>query len=315
MGRVVVSCPLPGDALAVLAAEHEVEVLGSADEPAKPEALSDALSTADGLLSMLTDPVTAEAIVAAKNLRVIGNCAVGYDNVDVNAARARGVVVVNTPNVLTDATADFTWALLLAVARRVPEADRFVRARRFRGWRLDLLLGREVAGATLGIVGLGRIGGAVARRAAGFGMRVLYTGRKRVSDELGATFVPLDQLLAESDFVSIHVPLSEETRHLIDARALSLMKPTSVLVNTSRGAVIDEAALVHALQAGRIAGAGLDVFEHEPAVLEPLLSLESVVLAPHVASATDATRAKMARAVADDILRVLRGEPPLHRVA
>lgn len=316
MGRVLVSCPLPGDALALLEAEHEVEVVLA---PAGPERLLPALHTADALCSMLTDRVTRELMDAAPRLVVIGNCAVGYDNVDVDAARERGIVVVNTPNVLTDATADFAWALLLAAARRVAESDRFVRAGHFHGWELGLLLGREVSRTRLGIVGLGRIGAAVAERARGFSMNILYSQRKRAPAEveaaLGARYVELDVLLAESDFVSVHVPLSDETRHLLDESALRSMKKQSVLVNTSRGPVVDEAALAKALREGWIAGAGLDVFEREPEIHPALLDLDNVVLAPHVASATEATRAKMARAVAEDILRVLRGEAPRQRVA
>lgn len=319
MSRVIVSCPLPGDALDRLSREHDVSVLAEPGALPAPR-LHEAMRGADALLSMLTDVIPREAIAQASGrLRVIANCAVGYDNIDVAAAREHGIIVCNTPNVLTDATADFTWALLLAAARRVAEADRLVREGRFAGWRLDLLLGRPVCGQTLGIVGLGRIGAAVARRAKGFGMSVLYWQRQRAARELeaesGARHVERDELWSASDFVSLHVPLGPETHHLVDARALGLMKPTAILVNTSRGPVVDEAALAEALATGRLAGAGLDVFEREPRVDERLLALENVVLAPHVASATEATRALMARSVAEDILRVLRGEPPLHRVA
>lgn len=313
MGRIAVSCPLPGDALSLLEREHEAEVCPDSS------GFLEAMRTSDAALSMLTDRVDGDVLRSASRLRVVGNCAVGYDNIDVEVARERGIVVVNTPNVLTDATADFAWALLLAASRRVAEADRFVRAGRFTGWRLELMLGQELSGRTLGIVGLGRIGTAVARRALGFGLNVVYTQRTRATlaleRESNARFVALDELLEQSDFVSIHVPLSPETRHLLDARALERMKPSSVLVNTSRGAVIDEAALAQALLERRISGAGLDVFEREPEVHPALLSLDNVVLAPHVASATEATRARMARAVAEDILRVLRGEPPHQRVA
>ena len=293
---------LPGDAGAVLSTEHEV-----VRELA-------AVREADALLSMLTDPVDRALIESAPGLVVIGNCAVGYDNVDVAAATEHGVLVCNTPNVLTDATADFAWALLLAAARRVAEADRFVRAGRFSGWKLDLLLGQPVHDKTLGVVGLGRIGRAVAQRARGFSMRVLYHQRTRadaaVERELGAELVSLETLLAESDFVSLHVPLTDATRGLIGEAELSRMKPTAVLVNTTRGPVVDEAALGRALAGGRIAAAGLDVFEREPEVHPELLRLENAVLAPHIASATEETRALMARSVADDIVRVLRGEGP-----
>jgi glyoxylate reductase len=316
MALVVVSCALPGDALSLLRSEHEVVVVETTGE--SPNRLLPAIPEANGLVSMLTDRVTKELIDAAPELVVIGNCAVGYDNVDIEAAQGRGITVVNTPNVLTDATADFAWALMLAAARRVTEGDRFVRAGRFHGWELGLLLGREVSNTTLGILGLGRIGRAVATRARGFGMNILYSQRHRaaaeVEAETGARHVPLDALLGESDFVSVHVPLTSTTRHLLDERALRSMKPSSVLVNTSRGAVIDEASLAKALREGWIAAAGLDVFEREPEIHPEFLDLDNVVLAPHVASATEATRARMARCVAEDVLRVLRGERPEQRV-
>jgi glyoxylate reductase len=313
MARVVVTSQLPGAALELLAARHETIVLSPDGRVARSE-LERALADAEGLLCLLTNPVDRGLIAKAPRLRVIGNCAVGYDNIDVAAATERGIVVSNTPNVLTEATADFAWALLMAAARRVVEADRFVRAGRFHGWELGLLLGRPVHATTLGIVGLGRIGSAVARRASGFSMRVLYAQPRRAApeleQELGASFVPLEALLRDSDFVSLHVPLSSATRHLIDRAALARMKPTAVLVNTSRGPLVDEAALAEALAAGRLAGAGLDVFEREPEVPPELVSLENVVLAPHIASATDETRAAMARSVAEDIVRVLAGQRP-----
>lgn len=313
MAKIVVTSDLPGSALDQLRREHDVELL-SPDGHVPPDALARAVRDAEALLCLLTNRVTREVIAGAPRLRVIGNCAVGYDNIDVAAASERGVVVVNTPNVLTDATADFTWALLLAAARHVPRADRYVRDGRFRGWELGLLLGRPVHGRTLGIIGLGRIGRAVAERARGFQMRLLYHQRRRAEPELeqrlGAELVALEQLLAESDFVSLHVPLTDATRHLIDARALARMKKSAILINTTRGPVVDEAALADALAAGLIGGAALDVFEREPEVHAALLGRDDVVLAPHIASATDETRARMARSVAEDILRVLAGEPP-----
>jgi len=276
--------------------------------------LAESLVDAEGLLSMLTDAVTRELMAAAPRLRVVGNCAVGFDNVDVAAATELGIQVCNTPNVLTEATADLAWALLLAAARRVPEADRMVRSGGFERWQLGLLLGQAVHGHTLGIVGLGRIGSAVARRATGFGMRVLYTQRLRADPkleaELRAELVDKRELLSESDFVTMHTPLTEETRHFIDRDALALMKHHAVLVNTARGALIDEAALVDALRDGRIRAAGLDVFEREPVLHPGLASLPNVVLAPHIGSATAETRSLMAESVARDILRVLDGEPP-----
>jgi len=311
--RVVVTCTPPGNALVELRAHAAVVVL-SDDGDVSAERLADAVRDADGLLSMLTDRVTRELLTAAPRLRVVGNCAVGYDNVDVAAATDLGIRVCNTPNVLTHATADLTWALLLAAARRIPEADRMVRAGRFQRWQVGLLLGQSVHGKALGIVGLGRIGSAVARRAAGFDMRILYTQRTRadagVEKRLGAEFVDKRTLLENADVVSLHAPLTGETRHFIDEAALRAMKPHSILINTARGALVDEAALVAALESGRLAAAGLDVFENEPAVHPRLRELDSVVLAPHIGSATADARARMADSVAHDILRVLGGSPP-----
>jgi glyoxylate reductase len=286
----------------------------SADGDVSPEELLGAVQEADGLVCMLTDRIGRELFERAPRLRVVGNCAVGVDNVDVVAATELGVQVCNTPNVLTEATADLTWALLLAMARRIPEADRYVRQGRFQRWQLGLFLGRRLDGATLGIVGFGRIGRAVARRARGFGLRVLYTQRRRapedVERDLRAHHVSKSVLLAGSDFISLHLPLTGETRHYLDRSAISELRPTAIVVNTSRGAIIDEAALAEALAAGRIAGAGLDVFEEEPQVHPALLTLDNVVLAPHIGSATQETRAAMAEAVARDVARVLRGERP-----
>ena len=281
-------------------------------EPGAP--LAPALADADALLCMLTDPITDAILAAGPSLRIVANCAVGFDNVDVAAATARGIWVVNTPNVLTEASADFAWALMLAAARRIVEGDTVVRSGRFQGFRLGLLLGAPVAGQTLGIVGLGRIGQAVARRARGFDMRVLYAQRHRADaareNELRARHVPLAELLSESDFVSLHVPLTGATRHLIDAAALARMKPSAILVNTARGPVVDEAALASALESGHLAAAALDVFEREPDIDDRLRRLDRVLLTPHAASATEPTRAAMARALAEDILRVLSGQLP-----
>lgn len=311
--RIVVTCTLPGQATLLLETEAEVSVL-SDDGNVSPKTLRQASASADGILSMLTDRLDRELLTACPRLRVIGNCAVGFDNIDVAAATDLGIQVCNTPDVLTDATADLTWALILSVGRRIAEADRYVREGSFERWQIGAFLGAAVHGKTLGIVGLGRIGQAVARRGRGFGQRILYTQRRRapaaLESELGAEYVPLEELLARSDFVSVHVPLTPGTRHLLDAAALARMKPSAILINTGRGPVIDEDALVAALAQGTIAGAGLDVYEHEPKIHAGLLALPNVVLTPHIGSATRETRSRMAEAVADDILRVLRGEPP-----
>ncbi len=260
----------------------------------------------DALLCLLTDRIDAEFFARAPRLRIVANMAVGTDNIDLAAARARGVAVSNTPDVLTDATADLAFALLLAGARRLAWADRYVRGGGFVGWRPDLGVGLDVTGRTLGIVGWGRIGRAVAERARGFRMEVIWHGRN--------AGVPLDELLERSDFVSLHVPLSPETRHLIGERELRRMRPHALLVNTARGPIVDEAALVRALREGWIAAAGLDVFEREPALSPGLADLPQVVLAPHLGSATTATRARMAEIAAQNIVAALRGDAIPNRV-
>lgn len=290
-----------------------MEVLAPGEASA-PGRLRESLADKDALLCLVTERVDDTLLDAAPGLRVVANMAVGYDNVDVAAAAARGIVVTNTPGVLDEATADLAMALLLAVSRRVAEGDRLVRSGGFTGWRPDLLVGTEVAGKTLGIVGLGRIGSAMARRGAlGFGMKVLYVARSDKPDaerELGARRVSLEELLGASDFVSIHVPLGASTRHLIDREALGKMLPRAFLINTSRGAVVDEAALVEALRERRIAGAGLDVYEHEPQLAAGLAELDNVVLLPHLGSATVETRERMAHRAVDNVLEVLAGRPP-----
>jgi glyoxylate reductase len=274
----------------------------------------------DGILTLLTDRVDDELLDAAgPDLRVVSNYAVGFDNVDVPACTRRGIPVGNTPGVLTETTADLAWALLMAAGRRVAEGDRYVRAGRWRTWGPQLLLGGDVHGATLGVVGFGRIGQAVARRAAGFGMTILYWSRSRVEPaierELGATWVEFDDLLARSDFVTLHVSLNDDTRHLIDSAALGRMKRSAVLVNTARGPVVDQAALAAALERGAIAAAGLDVTDPEPmATDDPLLQLDNCLVVPHIASASYATRGKMAEMAAANLLAGLRGERLPHPV-
>jgi glyoxylate reductase len=267
-----------------------------------------------GLICLITDQIDDELLGGCPDRRVVANIAVGFNNIDVEAATRRGVVVTNTPDVLTETTADFAWALLMATARRIVEADQYVRQGRFKLWEYMVLLGGDVHGKTLGIIGFGRIGRAVARRALGFGMRVLYQDAAPADAPtergLNATRADLTTLLRESDFVSVHTPLLPETRHLIGADALKAMKKTAYLINASRGPVVDEAALVEALRDGWIAGAGLDVFEEEPAVQPGLLGLPNVVLAPHIASASHDTRLKMATLAVDNCLAVLEGKRP-----
>jgi len=284
------------------------------DRPATRAELLDHLGEADALLCMLTERIDAEALAAAPRLRVVANLAVGYDNVDVAAATQAGVVVTNTPDVLTEATADLTWTLILAAARRAGEAERTVREGRWRGWGPSQLLGQPVWGRTLGIIGMGKIGAAVARRGRGFGMAVVYHNRRRapqVEAELGARYVELDELFATADVISLHAPLNDESRHVIDAGALARMKPSAVLVNTARGPLVDEAALVEALATGTIAAAGLDVYEREPELAAGLRDLEQVVLLPHIGSATTEARGAMAELCCRNILAVLAGDPAL----
>ena len=267
----------------------------------------------DVLVCLLTDTIDAAAIDAAgPDLRLIANVAVGYNNIDLAAARARGVIVTNTPGVLTNATAEFTWALILAVTRRLTEGERLLRSGRWRGWALDLLTGMELSGKQLGIIGAGRIGRAVAAKAGAFGMRVAFAARDRRRDPIdGHAVVSLDELLVRSDVVSLHVPLTDETRHLIGRKALTRMRRTAYLVTTSRGPVVDEAALVWALHERLIAGAALDVYEREPEVHPGLLELDQVVLQPHTASATRETRTAMAELAVRNVAAVLAGDPPV----
>ncbi len=271
-----------------------------------------------GIVCLLTDAIDAEILDAAgPQLKVVSNVAVGYNNIDVKAAAARHVIVTNTPGVLTDATADLTWALLMASARRLGESERVLRAGNWHGWGILQFLGHEIAGKTLGIVGAGRIGAAVAKRARGFDMRIVYTARspKPEMEDFKAARVDLDTLLKESDFVSLHVPLAPETKHLIGARELKLMKPSAHLINTARGPIVDEAALAAALKAGAIAGAGLDVYENEPAIHPALFECENAVLLPHIGSATHATRGRMAEMAANNCAAVLNGKAALNPVS
>ncbi len=274
------------------------------------EELRARVSTRDALICLLTDPIDRDTIDAAPKLKVIANVAVGYNNIDVAYAKAAGIAVTNTPDVLTEAVADFTWAMILAITRRISEGERVVRAGRWKGWALDFMLGSELRGKQLGLVGVGRIGRAVAQRAPAFGMRVAYTSRRPV-DLDGAEAMSFDRLLNTSDVVSLHVPLTADTKHLIDRKALTRMKRTAYLINTARGPVIDEDALAWAMQQRLLAGAALDVYEHEPAIHPDLLQLDNVLLLPHIGSATTETRTAMADLAADNVLAVLAGHPPL----
>jgi glyoxylate reductase len=304
--KVFVTRRLPGGALDRLAAEHEVEVWPEQLPPGKQE-LSARAPELEGLLSMLTDPVDAELIEAAPKLRAISNYAVGVDNVDLEAAAARGIPVGNTPGVLTDTTADLAVALMLGISRHLVEGDAYVRRGEWRTWETGLFLGHDLHGATAGIVGFGRIGQAVARRLRGFGCEILHTSR--------SGGVSLDELLGRSDFVSLHPPLTRETRGLIGEAALERMKPTAYVVNTARGPIVDSGALGRALHAGQIAGAALDVTDPEPLPADhPLLDAPNLLVLPHLGSATYATRERMAEMAVDNLLAGLAGEPMPNRV-
>ena len=267
-----------------------------------------------GILPLLVDIIDQEVMGAAPELMIIANCAVGFDNIDVSYAKQKGILVTNTPGVLTETTADLTWALLLAVARRIPQAELFTREKKYKGWELDLFLGMEVTGKRLGIIGMGRIGKAVAARAQAFQMEIVYSDPNRLSSEeekkFGASKVSLDELLSSSDYVTIHTTLTPETDHLISQEKLKLMKKEAILLNVARGPVVDERALAEALEKGQIWGAGLDVYEREPEIEVKLLSLDSVVLLPHIGSATFETRKKMAMMAARNLVQGVRGERP-----
>jgi glyoxylate reductase len=297
-----------------LRASHDVDVWTERLPPSYEE-LSARAAGVEGLLALLTDRVDAALIEHCPRLRVISNYAVGYDNIDVDAATARGIVVGNTPDVLTEATADLTWALLLAAARKLPEAAESVRAGDWLTWEPARYLGAAVQGAVLGIVGLGRIGRAVARRAAGFDMTVLYSGGASGSSEALASEVPLEELLSSADFVSLHCPLTPATHHLIDAAALGRMRSSAILINTARGPIVDPVALREALEAGAIAGAALDVTEPEPPALDdPLLSAPNLIVVPHIGSATRFAREQMAELAVSNLLAGLEGRPLPHQV-
>lgn len=312
--RIYVARRLPESALAQLKGQADIAVWGTDELPPPRDVLMREAAPSDGLISLLTDRIDGALLDAAPRLRVVSNYAVGYDNIDVEGATARGVVVTNTPGVLTETVADFTMALILATARRLVEADKYTRAGRWQSWEPLLFLGQDIHGATLGLVGLGRIGAAVARRAQGFGMRMLYYDvirREDLERDLGLEFATMEDVLRRADFVSVHTPLTPQTRHLIGAPQLRMMKKTAVLVNTARGPIVDPDALYQALASGQIAAAGLDVFEVEPVPRDhPLLSLENIVVAPHIASASVETRTKMAQMAVENLLAALAGQRP-----
>ena len=306
--NIFVTRKLPASVIAKLESVGSVEVY-SGEGSITPEELRAAVVGKQGLVTMLTERVDAALLDAGKDLKVVANVAVGYNNIDVPACRARGVICTNTPDVLTESVADFTWALILAITRRLSEGERVVRRHEWKGWAFDYMLGTELRGKQLGLVGLGRIAKAVAARAGVFGMRVAYSSRSEASLP-GAERMSLDQLLVTSDVLSLHVPLTPETTHLIDKKALARMKRSAYLINTARGPVVDEEALAWALQQRLIAGAALDVYEREPIIHPDLFPLENVLLVPHLGSGTTETRTAMAELAVDNVVAVLSGRPP-----
>ena len=314
--RLYVTRQLPEPVMTALTERFDLTQPPETTPPNRDTVLA-GIRYADALICTLAEQIDAPMLSKASHLRVIANYAVGYNNIDLDAARTHNIVVTNTPDILTESTADLTWALLLATARRVPEGHSLVQQAAWTGWDPRQLLGADVFGRTLGIIGMGRIGQAVARRAAGFKMPVLYHNRtpKDFPDIPSWKSVGLDDVLAQADFLSLHVPLTANTRHLIGPRELQLMRPTAFLINVARGPVVDEAALVEAIQEGRLAGAGLDVYEHEPAIHPGLLALNNIVTLPHLGSATHATRIRMGMVCLENVCAVLKGRPAPNRVA
>lgn len=311
--KILVTREVFDETLAYLAQHCEVDA-NQEDKPYDAAALARRLADKDGVMCCLTDRIDAALIAASPRLKAVANIAVGYNNIDVAACSARGVMATNTPGVLDDSTADLAWALMLATARRITEVESYIRAGEWTGWRLKQWLGVDVHHATLGIIGMGRIGQAIARRAAGFDMKLIYSNRKRVAPEieqrLNAEYASRDELLARADFVVLQVPYSAETHHLIGAAELKKMKSTAILINSTRGGVVDDAALIAALKDGTIRGAGLDVFENEPRLNPGFLALKNVVLAPHIGSSTEATRRAMAMTAARNLVAALTGDVP-----
>jgi glyoxylate reductase len=313
VSRVLITRRLPSSVLSKLKSAADVD-LYTGETAIAPDELCARIADKDALVCLPTDTIDRRVIGAAPKLQAIANVALGYNNIDVAYAASRGIVVTNTPDVLTEAVADFTWAMILAITRRISEGERVVRSVQWKGWAFDFMLGSELRNKQLGLVGVGRIGRAVAARAPAFGMRVAYASRRPI-DVPKAESMSLDRLLNTSDVVSLHVPLTAETTHLIDRKALTRMKRSAYLINTARGPVVDEDALAWAMQQRLLAGAALDVYENEPAIHPDLLKLDNVLLLPHLGSATKETRTAMADLAADNVLAVLAGHPPLTPVA
>lgn len=316
--KVFITRRIPEEGLEILKkAGIEYEVFPHAFTQANKQEIIEMSKGCDGLITLLSDPIDAELLRANRNLQIVSQYAVGYNNIDLEEAKRLGITVTNTPGVLTEATADLTWGLILAAARWIVASDRFTRAGKFRGWAPLLQRGMDVYGKTIGIVGAGRIGGAVARRAMGFDMEILYFNRNRnqeLEEETGAKYVPFDGLLMRSDVVSVHTPLTPETRHLFTEREFKLMKKTAVFVNTSRGPCVDETALLNALKTGEIFSAGLDVYENEPEITEGLQELDNVVMVAHIGSATMKSREDMAIIAAQNLVEFFQGTEPKYRV-
>ena len=311
--RIVITREIFDDVIDYLKRHCDVDA-NQADVPYTPDALAARLARGDGLMCALTDKIDAALIARAPQLKVVANIAVGYNNIDVPACTARGIKVTNTPGVLDDSTADLAFALMLSTARRITEVESYIRKGEWTGWKLKQWLGVDVHHATLGIIGMGRIGQAIAKRAAGFDMKVIYHNRKRVSPEIetrvNAAHMSMDELLAQSDFIILQMPYSPDTHHLIGAAQLAKMKPTAILINSTRGGVVDDKALIHALKTGVIRAAGLDVFEGEPKLDRGFLELKNVVLTPHIGSSTEATRRAMAMTAAQNLVAALSGQKP-----
>lgn len=299
--------------------EHVDYETGATGRNLTKDELIEKIKDKEGLYSLLVDTIDKDVINAAPLLKIIANCAVGYNNIDMYYAHKKGIMVTNTPGVLTETTADLTWALIFAVARRIPQADKFTREKKYKGWELDLFLGKEITGKQLGIIGMGRIGKAVALRAKAFKMKVVYSDPVRLSseeeNEYQASFVTLEKLISSSDIITIHTALTSETFHLISKKELKLMKKDAILVNVSRGEVVDEKALADALEKNQIWGAGLDVYENEPEIESKLINLDNIVLLPHIGSATYETRLKMAMTAAENLVQGLKGERPKNLIA